>query len=107
MDVANRSQSIRRLLWRLETPVGLTMLLVAGLVLRVALAPHLGFAGDLNLFRQWTGRLAAVGPHSFYAKGQFADYPPGYLYILWIIGKLTASPGYVALKLPAIAADLG
>jgi hypothetical protein len=29
------------------------------------------------------------------------------MYILWLIGKLSASPSYLLLKLPAIAADLG
>jgi Gpi18-like mannosyltransferase/putative flippase GtrA len=35
------------------------------------------------------------------------DYPPGYLYVLWLCGKLSAAPGYLLLKLPAFAADLG
>ena len=34
------------------------------------------------------------------------DYPPGYLYVLWGIGKLSSSPSYLLLKLPAIVADL-
>ena len=36
-----------------------------------------------------------------------ADYPPGYLYVLWLIGKLSTTPGYLLLKLPSILADLG
>ena len=86
-----REGALGKLVWRLETPAGLAAILVAGLVLRVAIAPHIGFAGDLSLFRQWTTRLAAVGTHDFYAKGKFADYPPGYLYILWLTGKITAT----------------
>jgi Gpi18-like mannosyltransferase len=39
--------------------------------------------------------------------GQFQDYPPGYLYLLWLTGKVSAAPGYLLLKLPAVLADLG
>jgi Gpi18-like mannosyltransferase len=77
------------------------------LVLRLLIAPYLGFYGDLRLFQQWAIRLGQVGPHHFYVQGQFADYPPGYLYVLWLLGTLSAAPGYVLLKLPAIVADLG
>jgi Gpi18-like mannosyltransferase len=77
------------------------------LLLRLAIAPEVGFKGDLNLFQAWAHRLAKVGPHRFYAKDEFVDYPPGYLYALWLIGKLSATPGYLLLKLPAILADLG
>lgn len=76
-------------------------------LLRVLIAPHVGFYGDLRLFRTWAEQLDAVGPHRFYDLGQFVDYPPGYLYVLWLLSKLSATPGYLLLKLPAILADLG
>jgi Gpi18-like mannosyltransferase len=93
--------------WRLETPAGLVAMFAVAFLIRVLIAPHLGFYGDLRLFRMWAARLADVGPGRFYVEGQFADYPPGYLYVLWLIGKLSATPGYLLLKLPAILADLG
>ena len=77
------------------------------LLVRLLVAPHTGFCGDLAVYRSWATRLDDVGLHDFYARGQFADYPPGYLYVLWLIGKLSATPGYLLLKLPAIVADLG
>src|SRR5207249_6511736 len=104
---SSRRKSIVRLAWRLETPTGLIALFAAGLVVRLLIAPHAGFYCDLRLFRMWATRLGDVGPHSFYVQGQFADYPPGYLYVLWLLGKLSATPGYLLLKLPAILADLG
>jgi Gpi18-like mannosyltransferase len=76
-------------------------------LIRVLLAPHAGFYGDLRLFRIWAEQLDAVGPGRFYDLGQFVDYPPGYLYVLWLLGKLSVAPGYLLLKLPAILADLG
>jgi Gpi18-like mannosyltransferase len=100
-------QSLGRLVWRLDTPAGLVAVFAVALLVRVLIAPHVGFYGDLRLFRMWTARLAEVGTHHFYVKGQFADYPPGYLYVLWLTGKISATPGYLLLKLPAILADLG
>src|SRR5436190_17200301 len=99
-------RSRRDLLWRLETPAGLAVMFAAAFLLRLLLAPHFGFYGDLRLFKIWTGRLADVGTRHFYVEGQFQDYPPGYLYILWLTAKLSATPGYLLLKLPAIVADL-
>ncbi len=77
------------------------------LLLRLVLAPRIGFFGDLALFQEWAERLAEVGPGRFYVAGSFQDYPPGYLYVLWLLGKLSTTPSWLLLKLPPIAADLG
>jgi dolichyl-phosphate-mannose-protein mannosyltransferase len=96
-------------------------ILGAGLLLRLILAyvvfPGQGLAGDLGLFESWATTLARVGPGSFYATAASANYPPGYLYVLWLlgaaggpIGSLLGIPSEQAvlllLKLPAIAADV-
>jgi Gpi18-like mannosyltransferase len=104
---SSRREALRRLAWRLDTPAGLVAMFAVAFLVRVLLAPYFGFHGDLRLFGMWAQRLAAVGPHKFYVPGQFADYPPGYLYVLWITGKLSAAPSYLLLKLPALVADLG
>jgi Gpi18-like mannosyltransferase len=75
--------------------------------IRIAIAPHIGFFYDLAYFRTWSAELARIGPRHFYSTDRIADYPPGYLYLLWLVGKVTASPGYLAVKLPPILADLG
>jgi Gpi18-like mannosyltransferase len=77
------------------------------LAIRLALAPRLGFFDDLGYFKTWTSELAQVGPRHFYRVDRIADYPPGFLYVLWLVGKVTSTPGYLAVKLPAILADLG
>jgi len=88
------------------------------LVLAFVVFPGRGYAGDLGLFEQWASALARVGPGAFYATAASANYPPGYLYVLWAIGSLGAPLGALAgasadaaaaalLKLPAIAADIG
>jgi dolichyl-phosphate-mannose-protein mannosyltransferase len=86
-------------------------LLSGGFVLRVLLAfvlfPKQGFSTDMQLFASWATTLARVGPGSFYATATGADYPPGYLYILWLLGNAPASALPLLLKVPAILADLG
>jgi len=84
------------------------------MLLRVVLAASFkGHPIDVGTFSAWAGH-AAEGLLSFYSPGYFADYPPGYIYVLWLIGKLRAllqtgfdTPEFlVMLKFPAIAADL-
>jgi hypothetical protein len=103
--------AIRRVALWFATPWGLALLFGAGFVLRLLLAPHTGEFDDLGTyFRPWAERLADVGPHHFY-NGYIAD-PPGYLLVLWPLGKLAralheTAPSTVLLKLPSILGDLG
>jgi dolichyl-phosphate-mannose-protein mannosyltransferase len=101
-----RDGTFERLAWRLDSGSGVVAMFTVAFVLRLVIVPRAGFYGDLGLFNDWAIRLARVGPHHFYVQGRLQDYPPGYLYVLWLTGKITAAPGYLALKLPAIAADL-
>src|SRR5437016_7774893 len=94
--------TLERFAWRLDTPAGLVVMFATAFLLRIAIAPQVGFYIDLHYFQTWAGELANVGPHRFYSVDKLADYPPGYLYVLWLIGKVSATPGYLLLKLPAI-----
>ncbi len=86
-------------------------LAAAGLALRAVLLPAGGYPSDVASFKAWAVALAGGGPAAFYG-GQFADYLPGYLYVLWLLGAVDAAVRFndvawlVALKLPAVAADL-
>ncbi|TVY07233.1 phospholipid carrier-dependent glycosyltransferase [Paenibacillus cremeus] len=102
----NNRQSTYRLGWTV---------LAIGLVIRVILAYRVvGYEPDVTTFKSWAGQLASGGPGSLYRSGMFADYPPGYMYVLWLIGQLQSlfqlgwdSPGMlVLLKSPAILTDL-
>lgn len=91
----------------------LLVLLLAGLVLRLAIAyvffPASGFESDIASFVSWALTLGQVGPTGFYEATSFADYPPGYLYLLWPIGVIAAdAPAAAAelVKLPAILIDV-
>ena len=95
----------RRVIDGVATPRGIAILFAAGTVLRLVLAIWGGFQGDLDIFKAWSQRLVDVGVGNFYDPGYFADYPPGYLYVLWVFGKLSALfgsdlPSNYLLKLP-------
>ncbi|MDF2927735.1 MAG: glycosyl transferase family protein [Paenibacillaceae bacterium] len=90
-------------------------MLAAGLVVRLVLAPNaIGHTGDMNTFKAWATHAASGGLTHFYDTDMFVDYPPGYIYILYILGKLQGlfhlgfdSKGMLLLmKLPAMLADL-
>jgi len=86
-------------------------LAAAALLLRFLVMPYGGFPVDIGTFKAWASSLAESGPAAFYGAG-FADYLPGYLYVLWIIGEVNRivrfnDPAFLfALKLPATASDL-
>jgi len=83
-------------------------LAAVALLLRFLVMPYGGFPVDIGTFKAWASSLAESGPAAFYGAG-FADYLPGYLYVLWIIGEVNRivrfnDPAFLfALKLPATA----
>ena len=103
----SRTEALRALAWRLSTPWGLVAMFGVALLIRLLLAPYTGFWGDLAVYRSWVTRLHDVGLHDFYSSGPPAEYPPGYLYVLWLISHVSTTPGYLLLKLPSLVADLG
>lgn len=82
-----------------------------GLLLRIALGILIaGHSSDLNLFRSWA-TSAAHSLSQFYAGRNSSDYPPLYIYVLYIVGKagsLNALSPYFTLflKIPSILADM-
>ena len=85
-----------------------------GLGLRLLLAYFSdGLWYDVTLFKVWSNRLANDGLAGFYepTDNYVVDYPPGYLYVLMVLGKASSvlfghGPSVFLLKLPAIAADM-
>ncbi|MFO0753902.1 MAG: phospholipid carrier-dependent glycosyltransferase [Thermodesulfovibrionales bacterium] len=73
-----------------------------------------GYPTDIATFKAWAVHAAGRGLFHLYASGTFVDYPPGYLYVLYGIGKLrellsldfNSGAFLVLLKLPALIADL-
>lgn len=67
----------------------LLLALGAALALRLILAAVTeGYPYDMGCFTAWGDKLAAQGPADFYSEGYFADYPPGYLWVLGAVALL-------------------
>lgn len=93
----------------------LAALFLAALALRLAAAAlSKGFDTDTACFAVWAERICAVGPGGFYDPDVFSDYPPGYLYVLWLLGSIRrllrieyySTAHLMLLKLPSILCDL-
>ncbi len=105
---ASRREAAAGESWRL------CLLLAGAALVRLVLAVTTkGYGPDIGTFSAWAGH-AADGLFSFYSPGYFADYPPGYIYALWLVGKLRLvfgidfdTPAFLLLlKLPAIICDV-
>lgn len=90
-------------------------LFFAALLIRIcAAALSRGFDNDTVCFASWAERICQTGPGGFYSPDVFTDYPPGYIYVLWLIGSLRRLLGLeyysaahlLLLKLPAILSDM-
>lgn len=89
------------------------LLILFALIIRLILACCVhGYDGDLNYYKKWAE--AAAGEFRLvYGSGE-VDYPPLYLYILYVIGKVLrmlepasdSMLGILLIKLPAILADI-
>ncbi len=70
-----------------------------------------GFGPDIGSYQAWAGQIATQGPAHTYQEGYFLDYPPGYLYALWVAGlvarALSASGDFyrIIVESPVVVAD--
>lgn len=86
-------------------------LLCAGLLLRIAAGTLIeGHPFDIRIFQSWA-TAAANNLFQVYANSRSSDYPPLYMYVLFLIGKLASVPAIspyftLLLKLPSIVADI-
>ena len=89
----------------------LAALILAAVLLRAVLAVVTEpYEYDMNCFFAWALRMAEVGPRAFYAPDYFADYPPGYMLVLGLVGKLlgllklsfTEPAAWLVMSLPPI-----
>lgn len=101
--------------WKIPEFVPVLVLLFLALLLRCLLAIlNEGHASDTGCFSSWADAVFEQGFSNFYTRGEFADYPPGYVYILYVLGFLkntfgilwNAGIGRVLLRFPAMLFDL-
>lgn len=84
-------------------------LTAAALLIRILVACiSRGYETDMNCFRSWSAYASGVLPWDFY-DSVWCDYPPGYLYILSLMGFLRnifPFAGDVWLKMPSAVCDI-
>lgn len=93
----------------------LVILLGGALLFRLMLGTFAtGYETDINTFKAWAGLADSMGFNNLYYSDIFLDYPPGYIYVLWLLEKLRQFMGLDAsgagftllIKLPSIFADV-
>ena len=93
-----------------------SVLLAFGLVLRLILGYTInGFDADIACFKAWAYYTHEVGFGNMYYSDFFLDYPPGYLYMLYLaefFRRLFSIPDYsqtytLLIKLIPILSDIG
>ncbi len=89
------------------------LLILAAFIIRlVCAAKYQGHETDMSCFNAWSSMIFKNGFGSFYESESFTDYPPGYMYVLYLLGAikelfgLSTESSYVLLKMPAIICDL-
>jgi dolichyl-phosphate-mannose-protein mannosyltransferase len=82
--------------------------IAVGVIVRLLAVRAQGFSTDVGTFQAWAERLAQIGPGRFYEPGYFSDYPPAFLYVLWLLGGLFDGEFLrLAVKAISIPADIG
>ena len=70
-------------------PYAILLLLAAGLLFRLVLgAASTGYSVDVNTFKSWAVLVYETPFREVYSTAAFLDYPPGYLYVLWLAEAL-------------------
>ena len=90
-------------------PVLLMLLLAAAARMGIALLIP-GYGVDIGCFTYWGEFMAHTGAADFYNTVGFCDYPPGYILVLGLLGKLGDALGTgmteLLVKLPSILCDI-
>lgn len=86
----------------------IVLILTISLILKLYLSQFGGYEIDINYFRSWSQEVYTNGFSTFYQNTN-SDYPPLYIYVLWIIGVISSifnTDSIVLLKFPAIFSDI-
>ena len=98
-----------------EQVFGLVLLLTAAFIVHIICAvAYKGYETDLNCFSWWADAVFQNGVSKFYSLEAFTDYPPGYMYILWVVGLIKKifniydldTAGIILIKMPAMICDI-
>lgn len=66
----------------------LEMALICAVVKLVMTSIMRGYNEDVGCFTGWSEALRTDGLFSFYRGDMFADYPPGYVFVMWAVANI-------------------
>lgn len=74
-----------------------------------------GFPTDISCFTAWSRMAFNDGINNFYTSEMYTDYPPGFVYIFYVLGAFaklfnlsdSSSLFIVLIKMPAMLSDVG
>lgn len=112
--VSARDELAKPLSKKKQTHAYITTVLILGFAVRVVCAiMYRGHETDMGCFSGWSDTIFRHGLGNFYVSEGFHDYPPGYVYIMYVLGaikntlNLAGKWEWLVLKMPSILADLG
>lgn len=87
------------------------LMLLAATAARIVIARLIpGYGVDIGCFTYWGGLMANTGAADFYNTVGFCDYPPGYILVLGLLGRVGKLLGTgmteMLVKLPSILCDV-
>ncbi len=93
----------------------ITGIMITGFVAHIiAAASYYGHKTDMGCFIGWSDKLFNNGLSNFYTSEGFHDYPPGYVYVMYVLGAIRSLLGLesggtflqILIKMPAMLADM-
>lgn len=87
---------------------------IAFIIRLILSVSYKGYETDMNCFIGWSDMAFKNGFAKFYTSNAFTDYPPGYIYVLYMLGAIRnifhiadfSALGILLIKLPAVICDL-
>jgi len=96
-----------------KSNISVFVLAAISFIIRIILAlTYRGHNTDMGCFEGWSSIIFDVGIPDFYESPGFHDYPPGYMYILYLIGGIrdlinpSQNVTWLIVKMPAIICDI-
>ena len=91
----------------------LAIFLAIGILIRIFISTKTAYYQDINIFKLWSLDLITQGFRNFYSVA-ISDYLPGYLYVVWFLGKVfwwflnkgVLLPFELVYKSPSILTDV-
>ena len=106
-------ESLNKPIKKGDTNIYITVALVLGAVIRIfAATTYRGHNTDMSCFIGWSDTIFKNGLSQFYISEGFHDYPPGYVYVMYLLGAvknifmLDGGALWLWIKTPSIIADL-